>query len=49
MSFTGTDILRVSNGLLTEYWINSDTLLLMQQLARVIFSDGVASQRGALG
>ena len=32
VSFTGTDILRVADGRLAEYWVNSDTLLLMQQL-----------------
>ena len=32
ISFTGTDILRVVEGMLAEYWVNSDTLLLMQQL-----------------
>jgi len=32
VNFTGTDILRVADGLLTEYWVNADTLLLMQQL-----------------
>ncbi len=30
--FTGTDILRVARGLLAEYWVNSDTLLFLQQL-----------------
>ena len=32
VNFTGTDILRVADGKLAEYWVNSDTLLLMQQL-----------------
>lgn len=32
VNFTGTDILRVVDGKLAEYWVNSDTLLLMQQL-----------------
>ncbi len=32
VNFTGTDILRVSGGRIAEYWVNSDTLLLMQQL-----------------
>lgn len=30
--FTGTDILRVANSLLAEYWVNSDGLLFLQQL-----------------
>ena len=30
--FTGTDILRVADGKGAEYWVNSDTLPLMQQL-----------------
>ena len=32
VDFTGTDILRVANGRLAEYWVNSDTLLLLTQL-----------------
>ncbi len=32
ITFTGIDILRVQDGLLAEYWVNSDTTLLMQQL-----------------
>ncbi len=32
LSFTGTDILRVEDGQLAEYWVNSDTLLLLTQL-----------------
>jgi predicted ester cyclase len=32
VDFTGTDILRVADGLLAEYWLNSDTLQLMTQL-----------------
>lgn len=32
VDFTGTDILRVAYGVLAEYWVNSDMLLLMQQL-----------------
>ena len=32
VNFTGTDILRVADGLLAEYWLNSDMLLLTQQL-----------------
>ncbi|SCG77969.1 ester cyclase [Micromonospora rifamycinica] len=30
--FTGTDILRVRHGLITDYWLNADTLLLTTQL-----------------
>ena len=32
VSFSGTDILGVSDGRIAEYWVNSDTLLLLQQL-----------------
>lgn len=32
MTFTGTDILRVVDGKLVEYWANVDSLLFMQQL-----------------
>jgi predicted ester cyclase len=32
VDFTGTDILRVADGRLTEYWVNSDTLQLLTQL-----------------
>lgn len=32
VDFTGTDILRTNNGRLVEYWVNSDTLLLLTQL-----------------
>lgn len=32
VNFTGTDILRAADGRIAEYWVNSDTLLLMQQL-----------------
>ena len=32
VNFIGTDILRVANGRIAEYWVNSDTLLLVQQL-----------------
>lgn len=35
VSFTGTDILRLEGGRLAEYWINSDTLLLLTQLGVV--------------
>jgi hypothetical protein len=30
--FTGTDTLRVVNGMLAEYWANADSLLFFQQL-----------------
>ena len=42
VNFTGTDVLRVADGLLTEYWVNSDTLLLMQQL-------GIQTVSGTMG
>jgi predicted ester cyclase len=32
VDFTGTDVLRVAGGRLAEYWVNSDTLLLLTQL-----------------
>ncbi len=32
ITFSGTDILRVTDGMLVEYWVNSDALLLLQQL-----------------
>lgn len=32
VSFTGTDILRLEGGQLAEYWVNSDTLVLLTQL-----------------
>jgi predicted ester cyclase len=32
ITFTGTDILRVVDGKLVEYWANADSLLFMQQL-----------------
>jgi len=32
VDFTGTDVLRVADGRLAEYWVNSDTLLLLTQL-----------------
>ncbi len=35
VDFTGTDILRVSDGKIVEYWVNSDTLLMLQQLGVV--------------
>jgi hypothetical protein len=47
INLTGIDILRVTDGMLTEYWVNSDTLLLMQQLspARPMSIAGVESHR----
>ncbi|MEY9930916.1 hypothetical protein ABH926_005563 [Catenulispora sp. GP43] len=30
--FTGTDTLRIQDGMLAEYWVNADTLQLVQQL-----------------
>jgi predicted ester cyclase len=32
VAFTGTDVLRVDNGLLAEYWINSDVHVMAAQL-----------------
>lgn len=32
VAFTGSDLLRVQNGRLAEYWVNSDTLVLVTQL-----------------
>lgn len=32
LSFTGTDILRVERDRIIEYWVNSDTLLMMAQM-----------------
>jgi hypothetical protein len=32
ITFTGTDILRVADGMLAEYWGNGDSLLFIQQL-----------------
>jgi SnoaL-like polyketide cyclase len=32
MTFTGTDTLRVVDGMLAEYWANADSLLFVQQL-----------------
>lgn len=32
VAFTGSDLLRVADGRLAEYWVNSDTLLLLTQL-----------------
>jgi len=35
VDFTGTDVLRVAGGRLAEYWLNSDTLLLLTQLQAI--------------
>jgi predicted ester cyclase len=35
VDFTGTDTLRIEGGQLAEYWANSDTLLLVQQLGMI--------------
>ena len=35
IAFTGTDILRLSDGWLVEYWLNGDTLGLLRQLNAV--------------
>ena len=32
VTFTGTDTLRIADGLLAEYWANADSLLFFQQL-----------------
>jgi hypothetical protein len=32
VDFTGTDILRIDNGLLAEYWLNSDVHVMTAQL-----------------
>jgi predicted ester cyclase len=32
VTFTGTDILRIADGKLAEYWANADSLLFFQQL-----------------
>jgi hypothetical protein len=32
VSFTGTDTLRIDDGMLAEYWANADSLLFFQQL-----------------
>lgn len=32
ITFTGTDTLRIKDGLLAEYWANADSLLFFQQL-----------------
>jgi predicted ester cyclase len=35
IAFTGTDILRLSDSRLAEYWLNADTLDLLRQLGAV--------------
>jgi predicted ester cyclase len=35
VAFTGTDILRLSDGRLVEYWLNGDTLDLLRQLGAI--------------
>jgi SnoaL-like polyketide cyclase len=32
VTFTGTDTLRIADGMLAEYWANADSLLFFQQL-----------------
>ena len=32
VAFTGTDTLRIADGMLAEYWANADSLLFVQQL-----------------
>ena len=32
ISFTGTDILRIADGRIAEYWLNSDTGLMLAQM-----------------
>jgi predicted ester cyclase len=32
VTFTGTDILRVADGMIAEYWGDADSLLFIQQL-----------------
>ncbi|MGI3902241.1 MAG: ester cyclase [Janthinobacterium lividum] len=32
IDFTGTDILRIEDGRIVEYWVNSDTVLMLQQM-----------------
>jgi len=32
VTFTGTDTLRIADGMLAEYWANADSLLFVQQL-----------------
>jgi hypothetical protein len=34
VDFTGTDVFRIHNGLLAEYWLNSDVHVMVAQLAR---------------
>jgi predicted ester cyclase len=40
IAFTGTDTLRIEGGQLAEYWANSDTLLLVQQLGMIPSAQG---------
>ena len=35
VTFTGTDILRVADGLLAEYWVDADIMSFMQQIGAV--------------
>ena len=35
VNFTGTDTLRIADGLIAEYWANADSLLFVQQLGVV--------------
>ena len=32
VDFTGTDVFRIDNGLLAEYWLNSDVHVMVAQL-----------------
>lgn len=36
VSFTGTDILRVTDERIVEYWVNSDTSLMMAQMQAAV-------------
>ncbi|HTF97290.1 MAG TPA: ester cyclase [Cellvibrio sp.] len=36
VNFTGVDMLKVQNGLITDYWLNADTLLIVNQLKVVV-------------
>lgn len=40
IKFTGTDTLRIDAGTLAEYWANSDTLLVVQQLGMIPGGEG---------
>jgi predicted ester cyclase len=35
LEFHGTDILQITDGVITEYWVNADSLWVAQQLGRV--------------